>query len=121
MKLSLREAFEIVCELAEQNVLDERDYCGDESMLEQIPRQQDACSKVRDFAAMYFDDIREPDDSLSVDLLEGMDHYLVEYVVAMEASFFDCHADDGDHAMEQCLAAHPGCQISRVWLFKRVK
>ena len=121
MEISLREAFVIVCELAEQNVLDERDCSGDEDLMEQIPVQQAACSKVREFAERYFENAPEVDDSLTVDLLDGMDHYLVEYVKETVAYLFDCHADDGDHAMEQCQDAQPGGNITRVWKFKRLR
>jgi hypothetical protein len=28
---------------------------------------------------------------------------------------FRCHADDADHAEEQCKNAYPGCAIAWVW------
>ncbi len=44
--------------------------------------------------------------------------YRVEAIMSpLDAPFgFVCHADDGDHAEEQCLNAYPGC--APVWCAK---
>jgi len=42
--------------------------------------------------------------------------YRIESSMApLDAPFgFQCHADDADHAEEQCLNAYPGCDV--VWI-----
>jgi len=123
MPLSLRESVEIVCELAEQNVFDEHDIC-DEELMAEIPRQEAAIANVREFFETYFAEspcTNEDDERVTVDLLDGEDHYLVDYAVGKVSSMFDCHAFDVYNAMEQCSEAHPGCSISRVYLITRLK
>lgn len=44
-----------------------------------------------------------------------MEKFTVIYVEPSEGlelwQFFECHADDDDHATEQCLNAYPTCNV----------
>jgi hypothetical protein len=44
-----------------------------------------------------------------------MEAFTVIYVEPSEGlelwQFFKCHADDADHAEEQCMDAHPSCCV----------
>lgn len=49
---------------------------------------------------------------------DGLDPWVVLYhpaeaLLADPPKAFLCRAEDGDHADEQCINAHPGCEV--VW------
>jgi len=53
-----------------------------------------------------------------------MDRYFVEHTEADQDDqtlyTFMCEAGDPDHAERQCKAAHPGCNVTRVYLASSV-
>ena len=52
--MDISTAFEIVLELAQDNVLNPKDCMGDESLLEEAKKQQKAVDEVSAFYEAYF-------------------------------------------------------------------
>lgn len=48
--------------------------------------------------------------------IDGLDEYVVSYWEDGENLVFTCHADDEEHAREQCQDAYPNVFISDCWI-----
>lgn len=50
--------------------------------------------------------------------MSDLQRYIVIYTTgySVDWQFFACHAEDGDHAEEQCVNAYPGCGVVGVYL-----